>query len=193
MHIDKGLWGMFLLLAIFLSACSADLSPYDKTLGQRIYGAENLASGELENINKLLGRYAQCLLDVDGEADERTAVLKEIAPEENPDEWTATYQSNETVSKLLQYQALDLNVIDQGSVIALMLCQVEYQDKRIEAGRYLFMIRATIGKQDENWIVHNSEVLGVAKADEVEVVRDDITNQIKFQRKEVTQDDEKDN
>lgn len=178
-----------LLLLCLLAGCGSPyLTKYNDQLECRIYGA-NLGADANEEIKEVLKRYAVCLLDVNQEDPvDRTVELAEIAPEESAALWNSTYEKNETNSKLEQFQLLDLLGNSQDSANALVLCEAQYQDHSTEKDHYLFIIRVILETREGRWIVKESKVLGTARAEDVTVVRDDITQQIKF-RKESEQNE----
>ena len=189
MFIKIGKVCLPLLLLCLLAGCgSTRLTEYNDQLECRIYGV-NLGVDANEEIEEVLSRYAVCLLDVNQkDLVDRTAELEEIAPDESAALWSSTYEKNATNSKLERFQLLDLLGNSQDSANALVLCEAQYQDQSIAEDHYLFIIRVVLETREDRWIVKESQVLGTARAEDVTVVRDDITKQIKF-RKESEQNE----
>lgn len=172
-----------LLLSLLFSGCQVEKLPnYSDELTLRMYGNEELQDKEIECVESLTARFSQCLFGVDGNGVDRE-MLNEVAPKENPEKWNEVYRRNQTRSELNGFQLLDIYVESQEAVRCLCLCEAKYSDWKTREDNYLFIVRVEVTKESEQWNVISSELMGTARKSDTVVVRDDITDAIKFTKK----------
>ncbi len=133
---------------------------------------------EIIVLDAVCNEYAECLLTVEkGGINEET--LRRLAPGENPDEWKSVYENNKTVSQLVSFQILDIYVDSTSHVKCLCVCEANYRDWKTPEDRYLFILQIEMMKIDL-WEVKSSQLLSTARKADVVIIRDDITNAVKF-------------
>lgn len=179
-----------MVFAIMLSGCQAgeDLY-YSDLLEMRIYGNESIDEKEVEQIRQLVTEYAGCLFCVtQPEPKVDAELLQKLAPKDNAEEWDSVYKENNTESKLLGVQVLDIYVKEQDSISCLSVCEADYCDWETPRGEYLFVVQIEL-ERNKGWYITSSKLLGTTLKAKTELVRDDITNEIKFIGKEVETSD----
>ena len=183
MNRIKAVFVSVLLLSILLSGCQVEKLPnYSDMLTLRIYGNEVIKDEEIECVETLAAGFSQCLFNVDGSDVDREA-LNMVSPKENPEKWDEVYQRNKTLSELNGFQLLDIYVESQEVVCCLCLCEARYSDWKTPEDEYLFIVRIDVTKENGQWKAISSELMGTARKSDTAVVRDDITDAIKFTRK----------
>lgn len=185
--MDKRIYRLFVILLIVsfgLSGCQTNLEEYSNSIELHIYGNVRLSEQETDKIKKVTETFSKYLFAVDGGIPTVTETdLITIAPYESLKTWYRVYGSNQATAKLESFQLLDLYVVEDDQVNCLCLCMAEYSDYKTPKGTYLFLIKIKLHKIDEKWAVILSEVLGAGNYENVLVLRDDITNEIKMIKK----------
>lgn len=171
------------LMSILLGGCQMEGLPnYSDALTLRMYGNEVLKDGERKCVETLIDGFSRCLFHVDGSGVDKE-VLNVVAPKENPEKWDAVYRRNQTLSELNGFQLLDIYVESQEAVRCLCLCEARYSDWKTPEDDYLFIVRVDVTKENGQWQVTGSELMGTARKSDTIVIRDDITDAIKFTKK----------
>lgn len=175
----------FLITAVaclMLTGCQiSSLQQYSDDIELRCYGNVELPKEEIAKIDELALRYSNCLFNI-GKQEIDAGVLKELAPNEQLEEWEAVYRENKTVSELLSYQLADLYVKTQTNVECLCICEAKYSDWKTPEGNYVFVVRLLLNKNG-TWTVESSELLGTANKTNAIVMRNAITGHLTFEAK----------
>lgn len=183
MNRMKVIFVCVLLLSLLFSGCQVEKLPnYSDMLTLRMYGNEAIQDEEIECVESVTAGFSQCLFGVDGNGVDREA-LNVVAPKENPEKWDEVYRRNQTRSELNGVQMLDIYVESQEAVRCLCLCEARYSDWKTPEDDYLFIVIVDVTKENGQWQVIGSELMGTARKSDTIVVRDDITDAIKFTKK----------
>jgi len=161
-----------------VSACQSRLPEYSDLITLRIYGQKTLGEDDLSSIDMLAAQYADCLFTINDKTN--TTVLKRIAPDEDLNEWNNTYKKNRTESILKTYQLLNIYEISSEKIDCLCVCEAEYADWQTPREEYLFIVEISMAKRSDEWKITSSSLLGTAQKSNTVVIRDDITDEIKF-------------
>lgn len=179
MKVRKTMLVIIALGCVLLAGCQkSSLPEYNTQIELQLYGKDILQEDEILALDAVCNEYAQCLLTVEKGGINEEA-LRRLAPGENPDEWKSVYKNNKTVSQLVSFQILDIYVDSISNVKCLCVCEANYQDWKTPEDRYLFILQIEMEKTDL-WHVISSQVLGTARKSDVDIIRDDITNAVKF-------------
>ncbi len=179
MGTNKILVVFFLLVCLTLTGCqSKELPEYSNELEVWMYGNDVIQESEISNLDSVASEFSKCLFSVQGHGVDKDT-LKAVAPNENPVEWDVIYRQNKTCSVLNAYQLLDVYVKSFKHVQCICVCEAVYSDWKTSEDIYLFIMQFEMVK-NENWEVASSELLSTAREKDVVVVRDDLTNAVKF-------------
>lgn len=185
--MDKRIYRLFIALLIVsfgLSGCQTNLGKYSDSIKMYIYGNTKLSEREIDKIKKVTEVYSKYLFTVEGGIPTvKETDLVTIAPYESLKTWCQVYSSNQANAKLESFQLLDLYVVEANEVNCLCLCIAEYSDYKTPRGTYLFIVKIKLHKTEEKWSIILSEILGTGNYEDVLVLRDDITNEIKMVKK----------